>query len=257
MIVVLPFAIYLFRQARSMPARLFWGGGTVVILVTIIFTFSRGGFVGLAMMMLSWVMTTKNKAKAMGTLAMAGALVIAVAPAEYWARLESIKETDSGTAQLRRNNWSAARRMFYDSPIWGVGGNNFGVLLPDYAVEYSEERKPTRWGRATHSMYFQLLADFGLLGVLLICYVLLLNFRDLRQVISLSRSGRCPPSIGQLAGFLQVSWVGFLVPAAFLSVLGYPHLYYLTALTVVVHRLAFAESEAVAIEPVGAFQKAG
>ena len=105
-------------------------------------------------------------------------------------------------------------------------------------------------------MYFDLLAEFGLLGVLLIGSVLLLNFRDLREVISLNRLGRCPPSVGELAQFLRVSWVGFLVPAAFVSVLGYPHLYYLTALTVVVHRLAFAESAEIQTEPVGALQAA-
>jgi hypothetical protein len=48
----------------------------------------------------------------------------------------------------------------------------------------------------------------------------------------------------QLAACLKVSWVGFLVPAAFVSVLGYPHLYYLTALTVVVRRLACPEKDA-------------
>ncbi len=256
MIVVLPFAIYFFRQARTLPGRVFWGVGSVMILVTIIFTGSRGGFVGLTAMMLYWVMTTKNRVKAIGTLVLVAALVIAVAPSQYWERIETIKDTDSGTAQIRRNNWAAARRMFYDSPIWGVGGNNFGVLLPEYATEYSRERRPTRWGRAAHSMYFQLLADFGLLGVVLIGSVLLRNFRDVRQVISLSRHGHCSASIGQLANSLRVSWVGFLVPAIFLSVLGYPHLYYLTALTVVVHGLAVAEWAEAGIEPIAVLENA-
>ena len=138
-----------------------------------------------------------------------------------------------------------------------MGGHNFGVLLPDYAIEYSEEKRPTKWGRVSHSMYFDLLAEFGLIGVFLIGSVILLNFRELRQVNALSGAGRCPPSIADLAHFLRVSWVGFLVPATFLSVLGYPHLYYLTALTVVVRRLAFAESEVMAIEPVGVLERAG
>jgi len=257
MILILPLCIYLLRQTRSLPARLFWAAGSLAVLLTLIFTFSRGAFVGLVAMVLFWVMTSQNKRKAIGGLVLAATLLIAVAPSQYWARIETITETQSGTAQLRRNNWAAARRMFYDSPIWGVGGHNFGVLLPDYAIEYSEERRPNRWGRATHSMYFQVLAEFGLVGVLLICSVLLWNFRDLRQVISLSRAGRCPPSIGQLAELLRVSWVGFLVPAAFLSVLTYPHLYYLTALTVVVRELAFAEWAETDIEPVPVLENAG
>ncbi len=257
MILILPLALYLFRQARSLPGQLFWGAGSVAILLSTIFTHSRGGFVGLAVMSIYWIATNRNKWKALGSLVLAAALVVAVAPQGYWERMETITETQSGTANVRRNNWAAARRMFYDSPIWGVGGNNFGVLLPDYAIEYPEERRPNRWGRATHSMYFQVLAEFGLVGVLLICSVLLWNFRDLRQVISLSRAGRCPPSIGQLAESLLVSWVGFLVPAAFISVLGYPHLYYLTALTVVVRELASLESSPMVSEPVGALEGAG
>jgi len=260
MIMILPFAIYLFRQTRSLPARIFWGAGSVVILLVIILTFSRGGFVGLTAMVLYWVVTSRNKGKAIGGLVLAVALVIAVAPPQYWRRIETIGKTGSGaaqgSAQTRWNNWAAARRMFYDSPIWGVGGHNFGVLLPEYAIEYSGDRRPTRWGRATHSMYFDLLSQFGLLGVLLIGPVLVLNFRDIKGIILLGRRGRCSAPIAELAESLRVSWVGFLVPAAFVSVLHYPHLYYLTALTVVVYRLAFVEAAATAIEPVGAVQEA-
>jgi len=256
MILILPLAVYLFRQSRSLPGRFFWGAGSVLIFLTVVFTFSRGGFVGLAAMMVYWVATNRNKGKAIGGLILAAVLVVAVAPSQYWVRIETMTDTSSGTAMKRRNNWAAARRMFVDSPIWGVGGNNFGVLLPDYATEYSPEKRRTRWGRASHSMYFDLLAEFGLIGVFLIGSVILLNFRDLRRVIALNRMGSSPPSMGDLAHFLRLSWVGFLVPAALLSVLGYPHLYYLTALTVVVHQLAFSESPEAAIEPVGALQEA-
>ncbi len=64
MILILPLCIYLFRQARSLPVRLFWGAGSVAIFLTILFTFSRGGFVGLAAMMVYWAMTSQNKGKA-------------------------------------------------------------------------------------------------------------------------------------------------------------------------------------------------
>lgn len=257
MILIVPIAVYLFRQSRSLPGRLFWGAGSVTILLAVLFTFSRGGFIGLVALTLYWTWTSKNRVKAIGTLVLAGALVLAVAPQRYWTRMETITDTSSGTALKRRNYWAAARRAFYDSPIWGVGGNNLGVHLPEYAIDFKEEKRRTHWGKAAHSMYFQLLAEFGLIGVFLIGSVIVFNFRDLREVIALNRRGRCPPSMGDLARSLQLSWVGFLVPAAFLSVLTYPHLYYLTALTVVVHRLAFAESAEMEIEPMGALQGVG
>jgi len=257
MVIILPLGIGLFRQARSLPGRIFWGIGSGMILLTVIFTFSRGGFLGLAAMGLYWVITSKNKVKAISAFVLAGALVMAVAPSEYWSRMETIKETDQGTALGRRNAWGAARRMFYDSPIWGVGGYNAGILLPDYLLDVAPDQRGREWGRAIHSMYFQLLSEFGLIGVLLIGQVLFLSFRDLRQVLFLSREGGCSASIGQLADSLRVSWVGFLVSAVFISVLQYPHLYYLTALTIVVRGLAFRESTELAFEPAGVLEEAG
>ena len=229
----------------------------MAILLSIVFTFSRGGFVGMVALAVYWVVKSGNKIRSVGVMVLAVALVMTVAPERYWERMETITETDSGSAETRRNYWVAARRMFYDSPIWGVGGNNFGVLVRDYAYEFPEEQRGTRWGKAAHSMYFDLLAQFGLLGVLLIGSVLVWNFRNLREVRSLSEKGDCSASIRQLADCLGLSWVGFLAPAAFLSVLQYPHLYYLTALTVVTHRLALAESEIMTVEPIGALESAG
>src|SRR5207247_1498393 len=131
----------------------------IVILVTVVFTFSRGGFVGLAAMALYWVATTRKKGKAIGTLVAAAIVVTAVAPPQYWARIETITQTEEGTAQLRQYYWAAARRMFLRSPLWGVGGNNTGVLMPEYAYEFPQDKRPNEWGRVSHSLYFQLLAE--------------------------------------------------------------------------------------------------
>ena len=243
LIVVFPFAIYLFRRARAFPSRIFWGVGAVAILLTIVFTFSRGGFLGLSAMVLYWIGTSRNRGKAIGALALAAILVLVVAPPQYWARISTITQPDEGNAQLRQYYWAADRRMFFDSPLWGVGGNNSGVLMPEYAFDFPPETRLNQWGKASHSLYFQLLAEFGLLGVFLIGTVLVFNFRGLRQISAPDRNARCSASTAQLANCLMASWAGFLVSAAFLSVLGYPHLYYLTALTVVVHRLALEEKE--------------
>lgn len=240
--IALPLALYLFRQAHTLPRRLLWGLGAVVILVTIVFTFSRGGFIGLAAMAVFGIVTSSKRGKTFGVLALATMLVIAVAPDQYWERMKTIENTDEGTAEIRRYYWAAARRMFLDSPmIWGVGGGNFGVLLPEYIIDLPADRRPNQWGRVAHSLYFELLAEFGLLGVFLIGTILILNVRDLNRVIARSRHGSCSVSVQQLARCVRLSWVGFLLSATFLSVLSYPHLYYLTALTVVVRTLAQEE----------------
>jgi O-antigen ligase len=238
-----PLALYLFRRAQTIRSRAFWGVGIGAMLSAIVFSSSRGGSVGLVAVAVYWAATSRKKGEAIGTLALAAILVIAVAPPEYWERMQTIMSPVEGdSSELRQYYWAAARREFMRSPIWGVGGANFGVLLPEYADEFPESLRPNQWGRATHSLYYQLLAEFGLLGVFLIGAVLVFSFRDMRQIRALGRQGRCSRSIVQLAECLRLSWVGFLVSGAFLSVLTYPHLYYLTALTIVLHRLAIEES---------------
>jgi putative inorganic carbon (hco3(-)) transporter len=237
-----PIAIYLFRQAPATRSRVCWGVGIGAMLTAIVLSSSRGGFVGLVAIAVYWAITSRKKGEALGTLALAGILVIAVAPPEYWTRIQTITSTNEGTAQERQYYWAAARREFMTSPIWGVGGGNFGVLLPDYADDWPEELRANQWGRATHSLYYQILAEFGLLGVFLIGAVLVLSYRDVRHIRALGRKGKCSRALEQLAECLQLSWVGFMVSGAFISVLTYPHLYYLTALTIVVHRFALEQS---------------
>ena len=43
MIVILPFAVFLFRQTRSLVARLMWGAGSVAIILTIILALHEEG----------------------------------------------------------------------------------------------------------------------------------------------------------------------------------------------------------------------
>jgi len=177
------------------------------------------------------------------------ALVLVVAPPEYWNRISTISETEQGTAWERQALWASARLMFYDSPIWGVGAHNYGVHLPDYAFDWEPDRRMNVWGKAVHSTYFQLLAEFGLIGVALIATTLVLNFRCLNRVVRLGKRKEHLASLGYLASSLRASWVGFLVSATFLSVLDFPHLYYLTALTVALDRIAHARAEQDAAAP--------
>jgi len=257
MVLILPLGIYLFRVSRSLLGRLTWGIGSMAILLCIVFTYSRGGFLGLMGILLYSVLKGQNRRKAIVGIALAATLIIAVAPSSYWDRIKTLQQTDSGTALERKNFWTAGFRMFRDSPVWGVGGRNFGLLLPDYALDDSPDRRLTRWGRSAHSLYVQLLAEFGLIGLGLIASLLIQNFRDLRQIISTRRKGRCSASVGELAESLQQSWVGFLIPAAFLSVLEYPHMYFLTALTVVAHGLARVEQLPWGTKQVGSLEESG
>src|SRR6266508_4785092 len=108
------------------------------MLITIVFTFSRGGFVGLAAMAFYWAVTSKKKSEAIGALVLAAMLVIAVAPPEYWERIQTITGTEdpTGTREQRENFWAAARRMFVASPIWGSVAETSGSCWPAIPMRF-------------------------------------------------------------------------------------------------------------------------
>ena len=125
-------------------------------------------------------------------------------------------------------------------PILGVGAGNFsfnvGLYQPkDYLKPEFLERD---WsGTATHSAFFQVLAEQGSVGILLFGYIVWAHLRTVRR---LRRLAAAVPGISPdvrrdadlYGGALGGAMVGYCVAGAFLSVAYYPYLWYLSAMAV-------------------------
>ena len=88
------------------------------------------------------------------------ALLVAVAPAPYRARLGSAFDPASASNTERLHMWDAGVRMFRDHPITGVG-------LMDLHDVYERYRPPAaREGAGhLHSVFVQIAATMGLMGL--------------------------------------------------------------------------------------------
>jgi O-antigen ligase len=99
-----------------------------------------------------------------------------VLPPQYKTRYSSIfsSEVDAST-QGRFNAWKAGVNMFIARPLTGVGVGNFAVAYA--SGDYSDRGS---WLSA-HSLYVQLIAELGMVGVLtfvpLVFYMMRRNFR--------------------------------------------------------------------------------
>ena len=126
--------------------------------------------------------------------------------------------------------------MFRDHPIVGVGPANFSRQYRDRY--YGSDPFPRLW--APHSIYIQALTDSGLLGfipVLFLWYFALrLNGRTRRQLRELGLEGHRVFEY-RLAFGLELSLVAYMVCGAFLTVLYYPHFWYLLGMSVGLHRV--------------------
>lgn len=237
----LPFCFFGFERGKGAQKLLYAIGGLLMI-AAIVKSFSRGGFVGLVAAGLYCFLTSRRKLMNLGILAIATAGFLLVASPAYLAEISSIGNTDQGTANTRRFLWTTAWNMYLASPVIGVGGSNFNYIAGDYQPRTGKWATPDyterNWsGTTVHSLYFQTLSEQGTVGALLFGLVAWLHFSTLRRLRrDVATTSGVPPDLAreteQFAGSLVAGMVGFLVAGAFISVLYYPYLWYLSGFSV-------------------------
>jgi O-antigen ligase len=238
------FAFLGFRWLRG-AKRWLCGGAALLLLSGVVASFSRGGFLGLAAVAIYSLLAGGHRVRNLligGSLA--GILYFSL-PAAYKTEMSTIQETSSGTAEMRLFLWVTATRMWLDHPIFGVGPENAAYLLGRYqppptkggmfSARHFQERV---WGMtALHSVYFQVLAERGLVGVLLFSWMAVSFYATMRRL------RRDAPKLGArsdalvrdailYALALEAAMAGFLVAGGFLSMLHYPYFWFFTALAV-------------------------
>jgi probable O-glycosylation ligase (exosortase A-associated) len=172
---------------------------------------SRGGLLGLAAMgALFWVRSSRKGLVGAVILTVSLAM-IAMMPEEWWERMRSIGSyQEDGSAQGRLYAWRVA---------WAVASNHlFGggmsYQYPSYFAIYGDGPDTVI---AAHSIYFQILGNHGIAGLILYVSIWLSTFRSagwLRKHASAFPQSTWAASLGAMA---QVSLVGYLVGGAFLS----------------------------------------
>jgi O-antigen ligase len=248
-----PFAFYGFERQSGWRR---WVCGAIggLLVIAIVASFSRGGFVALATAGLYCWLASRHKLRALVAVALAGSLVLLVASdrgrtgESYFERLSSATNTDEGTAEFRRFLWATARNMWKAHPILGVGGGNFNFLVGEYQPkdfdkpEYLEQN----WsGTTVHSLYFQVLAEHGSVGILLLGYIIWAHYQTIRRLRrAASRSGT-PSEVRRDAemygGALGGAMAGYCAAGAFLSVAYYPYLWYFSAMAVALDHVVLRE----------------
>ncbi len=255
--MMLPFGVFLFAYERDTKTKLFYLMASLLCIASVIASFSRGGFIGLLVVAIAVWLTSSKKVLLLGAVGGMALVVLnlpithtgtLVAGTTYWEEMTTI--TQEGGQDFNKESrvefWKSAWAMFKDHPL-GVGPQNFPVWLVDYQTDYFGERN--MWGKVAHSIWFTLLPEWGIPGVLLYLSLLLANVRDIRYLKNLSTDER---GIHRYAYFLSLAFAtsiaGFFVSGTFLSVLYYPHYWYLTAMIVatskVIDRADSSSSEA-------------
>lgn len=246
MVIMLPFGVFLLSYESGKTAFLYLVA-SLLCATSVVASFSRGGFVGLIIVAFVLLLQSSRKIFLLLSAAIFLAIVANIevthtgtenAGATYWEEMLTTFQSDDHdyNKDSRKELWSAAWEMFKDYPL-GVGPANYPVRLPDYQSDFFGDK--SMWGKEAHSIWFTLLPELGIPGVLLYFTLLFANFRDLRYLRNLQTHDEGLRRLTYfLAAALFTAIAGYLASGSFISVLYYPHYWYLTAMIVATRKIA-------------------
>lgn len=241
--MVIPFSFFMALNETG-SKRVIYLILTFSFLLAIISTLSRGGFIGLiAAGIYCWLKTKRKLLTALIFVVLAIFAAI-MAPRQYWDEVRSIGEqgTTSGTGAERIYTWGIGWQMFLENPIMGVGQGNFQYVFKKYEFEVTGSDEPWHGrsvaGRAAHSIYFTLLPELGIIGMILFLWMVYASIKDLKYIKMVTQDHiiKNPKEKETkqyyLALALEGSLVAYLVSGAFISILYYPNFWILNGLIV-------------------------
>jgi probable O-glycosylation ligase (exosortase A-associated) len=249
--MTLPLFFFL-AQSESRPwVKRFFGFLFIITIPAVLFTYSRGALIGLvvvgALMFLHLPMRSRLVLTPVILLGLA--LALWFAPDSWQKRMNSIGNfSTDGSAQGRLNAWQYALNLTADYPLTGGGFATFTRELYD---RYSP--KATSLVLTAHSVYFQVLADQGYVGLLL--YLTLLGSAFLTASRLVKWAKLCGDEMVMHYGnMFRFSLVGFATSGAFLSRAYFDYFFTIVACIAILKYLAFkqwahsADEENTAIE---------
>lgn len=216
-LMLFPLCYYLFFNDPKKWLRLVYGVAMVTILVAVVLTGSRGGFLGLIFLFfLLWLFSKRKILGAFIGLAAFSVLWFA-APAEYRERILSITNYQQDESATHRVEYrKAAVRMFKHNPLTGIGFKNFNDFARDFGAPASQ---------TTHNMYYLVLGELGALGLLVFMVIWLKSLKAARQLARAPNWLLHALGMGAFVGLLDLMVTGY-----FLSISYYPYQYILMAL---------------------------
>ena len=225
LVALIPLAIERFWHEKSAFLRLLSGWVVAACTLTVLYTYSRGGFLALICTVVLFAIRFRRQLRFIPVVLSISILfvVFQFLPAKYTDRVTTLLSflPQSGGNPLAdssiRGRTSAnlvAIQMFVDHPIVGVGIANYDSNYYSYARPMGIDPSSVG-GRQAHNLYLQIASERGLLGLLAFAILLFVTFKTILQTeVKLNNLGM--EEYASLSTAISVSLVGYLVASIFL-----------------------------------------
>ena len=177
LLLIIPFAAACLLTAKTWPRRFFYLVLLALMLVCMMFTSSRGAWLGLLLAVAILVIMLDARLLLVGIVA----LVVLYFALPDWiiGRFTSIGDMSDSSTSYRVFIWLGTIAMLKDYWFCGIGPGNtaFNLVYPAYS--FNTVKAPH-----AHNLYLQLLCDTGIIGLILFLLVILSFYRTVFSAFS-------------------------------------------------------------------------
>ena len=229
--LLLPLTVGLFLASKETWQRMVLLTAVGVEASTVVLTYSRGGAVTLAVIVLAylWKLRRRPERTFIYVGLLAAVLALPLLPSSYFDRMSTITNVQAdrtGSAQERISDMIIAGKTILANPIIGAGmGMNMLVM-----------REARGGWLGVHNVYLEHAIDLGLIGLGIF---LVLLWSCLRVVADIQRTASSPDLVFFAQG-LQVSLMAYATAAMFHPVSYQYYFYYIAGLAIGARTIAGA-----------------
>jgi probable O-glycosylation ligase (exosortase A-associated) len=235
----LPILMYLAREEPRRWLRLALRAAFGLTALAIPFTYSRGGIVGLAVVLGMLFLKARTRL-ALIPVVIAALLAFAwLAPSRWVERVETLRTYEEDqSANLRLMSWRVGYALANDRPLTGGG---FKVFVNRETYDRFMPEYPRGLAHEAHSIYFGVAGEHGWIGLGIVSALIICTLGTLRWLRSLGQRHESLVWLSNYGHMLQASLVAYLVTGIFLSVAYFDLAYQLMVIAIILKGLARRE----------------
>ncbi len=225
-VLAFPFALAVFALGKNKRERFIAGFCALSMLLCMVFTWSRGAWIGMAVSsMLFLLVLTPRSIAVLPAAAAVGSLFCMLFPNTLGARVDSIASLSDTANYYRVRIWNGVCRLIGENAAGGIG-----VGEEIFSRAYIRVASPEVWNAShAHSLWLQTLTELGIPGLLLLLLAMFLIIQKSAECIKLCRdkklalfcsAGMCGVFAGIVSGAFDFIWYNNTVFLVFWAVAG-------------------------------------
>ncbi|MBV1799979.1 putative O-glycosylation ligase, exosortase A system-associated [Siccirubricoccus sp. G192] len=234
-LMVVPIIFFLRAHTRILPKSILtdalYAGLVAAAIIGAIGTYARTGLIGMVVVGVAMWIRTSRKITFGIIGAVAAAAVIYLTSDAWNERISTIQDYDQESSALGRIlAWKWTLQFVASNPL----GGGFDAYRINQIVFPATELHPEPlvvYGKAFHSIYFEVLGEHGWIGLGLFLGLVATTFLTQQVVVRRTRKVKELEWCRELALALQVSLLTMLACGAFIGIAFQPMFYYLFAIS--------------------------